>query len=110
MSRQINPCTGILQTLGVSGHSNVKANQSLYRHITDPGGFRTFRLSRHSAHDGSKVVSHVHRPPLSPGNNPGPPFLLEPESTAGPMTLSGIEHATFQFVATAPPRATSKAL
>jgi hypothetical protein len=35
-----------------------------------------------TAHDGGKVVSLTHRPPLPPGNAPGT-HLLEAESTPG---------------------------
>jgi hypothetical protein len=35
------------------------------------------RIFRQSAHEGAKVVSPTHRPPL-------PPFVLEAESTPGP--------------------------
>ena len=37
-----------------------------------------------TAQDGSKVVSHTHRPPLHPGNTHWCSFLLEAESTTGP--------------------------
>ena len=32
------------------------------------------RISRQSAHEGGKVVSSTHRPPLPPGNIPGTHF------------------------------------
>ena len=64
-----------------------------------------------TAQDGGKVVSLTHRPPLPPGYS-WYSFLLEAESTPGPqcdrknsmsmknpMTLAGIEPATFRFVA-----------
>ena len=33
--------------------------------------FRPRRISRQLAHEGGKVVSPTHRPPLTPGNNSG---------------------------------------
>ena len=43
---------------------------------TGPEGSRRLRLpdSRQLAHEGGKVVSRTHRPPLSPGNIPGTHF------------------------------------
>jgi hypothetical protein len=40
---------------------------------TGPEGPRRLRLqiSRHSVHEGGKVVSPTHRPPLPPGDIPG---------------------------------------
>jgi hypothetical protein len=32
------------------------------------------QISRQSAHEGDKVISLTHRPPLPPGNNPGTRF------------------------------------
>jgi hypothetical protein len=49
------------------------AKQSLYRSL----GLQEFeapRISRHSVHKGCKVVSPMHRPPLSPGEIPGATF------------------------------------
>jgi hypothetical protein len=61
-----------------------------------------------TAQDGSKVVSLTHRPPLPPRKYPWYSFLLEAESTPGPlcdrkdyvsMIPAGIEPVTFRFVA-----------
>jgi hypothetical protein len=41
-------------------------------------------ISRQSAHEGDKVVSHTHRPPLPARNYSLYSFLLETESTPGP--------------------------
>ena len=64
-----------------------------------------------TAQDGGKVVSLKHRPPLPPMKYSWYSFLLEAESTPGPqwdrknvmsmknpLTLAGIEPATFRFV------------
>ena len=50
-----------------------------------------------TAHDGSKVVSVTHRPPLPPGNAPGTHLLQADRSDF--MTPAGIEPVTFRFVA-----------
>jgi hypothetical protein len=43
------------------------------------------QISRQSAHEGGKVVSPMHRPPLPPRNYSWYSFLLEAESTPGPQ-------------------------
>jgi hypothetical protein len=53
----------------------------LYRPWRIPGGWWQ------SAHEGGKVVSPTHRPPLAPRKYAWCPFLLEAESTPGPSTL-----------------------
>ena len=63
-----------------------------------PGGCGCL-ISRQSAHEGGKVVSRTHRPPLPPRKYSWYSFLLETESTPGLMTPSGIEPATFRLVA-----------
>ena len=64
-----------------------------------------------TAQDGGKIVGRRHRPPLPPGNSPGTHFcqrLSRPQDHSAigsimsmkiPMTPSGIEPATFRFVA-----------
>jgi len=52
---------------------------------TGPEGSRrlSFQVSRREVHEGGKVVSPRHRPPLSPRRYPWYSFLLEAESTPG---------------------------
>jgi hypothetical protein len=42
------------------------------------------QISRQSTHEGGKVVSHMHRPPLPPRKYSWYSFLLQAESTPGP--------------------------
>jgi len=78
---------------------------------TGPEDSRRLRLPDFTTHEGGKVVSPTHRPPLPPGNIPGTHFcwrLSRPQghSAAGrivneeyPMVPSGIEPATVRLVA-----------
>ena len=75
-----------------------------------PAGWES-QILWQSAHEGGKVVSPTHRPPLPPGNIPGTHFvrgwvnpraIVRPEGLCEwkiPMTPSGIEPATFRLVA-----------
>ena len=73
-----------------------------------PGGWGS-QISRQSAHEGGKVVSLTHRPPLPPGYIPvlisvrswvNPRAIVRPEGLCQwqiPVTPSGIEPATFRL-------------
>jgi hypothetical protein len=90
----------------------VKVKQFHYRPgqaLRVPGGWGS-QIWRQSAHEGGKVVSPTHRPPLPPGKISvlisvrgwvDPRVIMRPEGLCqwkNPMIPSGLEPAIFQLV------------
>jgi len=71
--------------LVTTGIENGKGKAIPLQDWTGPEGSRRLTLQdfKTSAHEGGKVVSPTHRPPLPPGNIPVT-HLLVAESTPGP--------------------------
>ena len=109
----------MLFTLCTHGTSKAEWEVTDYQSRYVPGvaqrvpGSLSFPYYMTTAQDGGKVVSPTHRPPLPPRKYSRYSFLLEAESTPGPiarsegfyvnekfpMTPPGIESSSFRFVA-----------
>jgi hypothetical protein len=64
---------GLTQPLTEMGKKVKQSHYRSWQSLRFPGG-RGSQISRQSAHEGSKVVSLKHRPPLPPENIPGTHF------------------------------------
>jgi hypothetical protein len=89
--------------MSISGEGKAIPGQAL----RVPGGWG-FQISSQSVLESGKVIRPTHRPPLPPGNIRGTHFWVNFRAIVGPEGLnprkipkaqSGIEPATFRFVA-----------
>ena len=68
----------------MTGDTKHKIKNTIKKKCNPITGGSGSQISRQSAHEGGKVVSPTHQPPLPPREYSWYSFLLEAESTPGP--------------------------